>query len=115
MLRPYSHPVVAVRSGYAVAFSRNRFTSVARRDFCRAALFLWISPLRAARSSTRAASAYATAAASAVAAARTCFRAVRRDERCARLRMVRARAWRIAFLADLIFGMAQKVDGKLHR
>src|SRR2546427_5048349 len=32
-----------------------------------------------------------------------------------RLRMVRVRAWRIAFFADLIFGMARKVDGKLRR
>src|SRR5207249_8030086 len=90
------------RCNYADAFARSRFTRAARRDFCRAALFLWIRPLRAARSSTRAASAYAAAAASAVAAARTCFSAVRSDERCARLRMVRERAWRIAFLADLI-------------
>src|SRR2546421_7880185 len=29
--------------------------------------------------------------------------------------MVRVRAWRIAFFADLIFGMARKVDGKLRR
>src|SRR5882762_6794367 len=74
-----------------------------------------MSPLRAARSSTRAASAYATAAASAVAAARTCFSAVRSEERCALLRTVRERAWRIAFFADLIFGMARKVGGKLRR
>jgi len=31
------------------------------------------------------------------------------------LRMVRERAWRIAFFADLIFGMARKLDGKLRR
>src|SRR5882672_6998693 len=74
-----------------------------------------MSPLRAARSSTRAASAYATAAASAVAAARTCFSAVRNEERCPLLRMVRERAWRIAFFADLIFGMARKLEGKLRR
>src|SRR5467141_5421255 len=74
-----------------------------------------MSPLRAARSSTRAASAYATAAASAVAAARTCFSAVRSEERCALLRTVRERAWRIAFFADLIFGMARKLGGKLRR
>jgi Zn-dependent protease len=48
-----------------------------------------------------------------VAAARTCLRAVRSEERCALLRIVRERAWRIAFFADLIFGMARKVDGKL--
>src|SRR5207249_6412524 len=100
---------------YADAFSLSLFTSAARRDFCRAALFLWMSPLRAARSRTLAARAYAAAAASAVAAARTCFSAVRSDERWARLRMVRVRAWRIAFFADLIFGMARKVDGKLRR
>src|SRR5258707_11567910 len=29
--------------------------------------------------------------------------------------MVRERAWRIAFFADLIFGMARKLDGKLRR
>jgi len=54
-------------------------------------------------------------AASAVAAARTRFNAVRSDERWSLLRTVRLRAWRIAFFADLIFGMARKLDGKLRR
>src|SRR5439155_310407 len=81
-----------------------------------------MSPLRAARSSSRAAIANALPAASPVTAVRTRFTAVRRAERCPLLRTARVRAWRIAFLADLIFGTSQglpsegrKLDGKLRR
>ena len=56
--------------------------------------------MRAARSSRRTAALYAFAAASAVLASRTRFTAVRRAERCARLRVVRVRDWRRAFFAQ---------------
>src|SRR5205809_962979 len=76
----------------------------AKRALCRAALFLWISPRRAARSSTRTAVRYASCAAAADVAARTRLTAVRSAERCARLWMACARPCRIAFFADLILG-----------
>src|SRR3977135_2064660 len=44
-----------------------------------------------------------------------CFSAVRSEGRCALFPAGRARAWRIAFFADLIFGMARKLGGKLRR
>src|SRR5260370_23138256 len=78
-----------------------RCTTAAGRDLWRPALLLWISPLRAARSSNCAAARYAALAWSRLVAVRTRFTAVRRAERWAWLRRLRARPWRIAFLADL--------------
>lgn len=67
----------------------------------RAALFAWISPLRAARSSSR----VAVSLASALAPGAFAFlSAVRNAERCARLRTVAARDLRMFFFADAIFG-----------
>lgn len=72
----------------------------------RAAAFLWIRPLRAARSSVVTASARA----SAVASLATAFlRAVRSAERCARLRACAARDFRIFFFAEAMFGMTAVV------
>src|SRR3954463_13637695 len=67
----------------------------------RAALFRWMSPLRAARSSSFAAASLTSAVAP---GALAFFSAVRRAERCARLRTVAARDLRMFFLADAIFG-----------
>ena len=67
----------------------------------RAALFRWMSPFRAARSSSFAAASLTSAVAS---GAFAFFSAVRRAERCARLRTVAARDLRMFFLADAIFG-----------
>lgn len=69
--------------------------------FFRAAAFLWISPFRAERSSSWMARALSPSAASGAAAL---FNAVRSEERWARLRTVAARAFRMFFLADAIFG-----------
>ena len=69
--------------------------------FCLAAAFLWISPLRAARSSKRVAACRISSLASADFAF---LRAVRSSERCARLRMAAARDLRRFFLADAILG-----------
>src|SRR5260370_25031919 len=60
-----------------------RCTTAASRDLWRAALLLWISPLRAARSSNCAAARYAALAWSRLVAVRTRFTAVRRAERWA--------------------------------
>ena len=60
----------------------------------RAALFRWMSPLRAARSSNFAAVSLTSAVAP---GAFAFFRAVRRAERCARLRAVAARDLRMFF------------------
>ena len=79
-------------------------TYFASLDLFRAALFLWINPLRAARSSNLTAAAYACVASCFVPAARTRFSAVRRVERCARLTMAWRRDCRIAFLEDSKFG-----------
>jgi hypothetical protein len=66
-----------------------------------AALLGWINPFRAARSS----SVVAVALASAVASGAFAFlSAVRKAERCARLRTVAARDLRMFFFADAIFG-----------
>ena len=60
-----------------------------------------MSPLRAARSSSFAAASLTSAVAS---GAFAFFNAVRRAERCARLRTVAARDLRMFFFADAIFG-----------
>jgi hypothetical protein len=73
----------------------------ASRLLWRAAAFLWINPLRAARSSRLTAASFSSAEAP---VARACLRAVRKAERCARLRTVAARDLRMFFLADAIFG-----------
>ena len=70
----------------------------------RAALFRWMSPLRAARSSSFAAANFTSAVAP---GALSFLSAVRNAERCARLRAVAARDLRMFFLADAIFGTKQ--------
>lgn len=80
------------------------FTYFANLDLFLAALFLWINPFRAARSSSRTAAPYACVASSLVVALRTRFTAVRRADRWARFSTAWRRDWRIAFLADLICG-----------
>jgi hypothetical protein len=70
-------------------------------DLCRAALFLWISPLRAARSSRLTAD---TATSGVAPSARAFLSAVRRADRCARLRTAAARDFRMFFLAEAMFG-----------
>jgi hypothetical protein len=67
----------------------------------RAALFGWMRPLRAARSSSFVAVALVSALAS---GAFAFLSAVRKAERCARLRTVAARDLRMFFFADAIFG-----------
>src|SRR5258708_16941648 len=67
----------------------------------RAAVFLWISPLRAARSSRLVASSLTSAVAS---DALALFSTVRRLARCARLRMFAARDLRMFFFAESILG-----------
>ena len=77
------------------------FNFFAMRLFCRAAAFLWMRPLRAARSR----SVVATARTSADAPSTLAFlRAVRNAERCARLRAWAARDFRMFFFAEAIFG-----------
>jgi len=67
----------------------------------RAALLRWMSPLRAARSRSFAAASFTSVEAP---GALAFLSAVRRAERCARLRTVAARDLRMFFLADAIFG-----------
>lgn len=71
------------------------------RDFWRAAVFRWISPLRAARSSRLAAS---RRVADSAPGALAFLSAVRSAARCERLRAVAARAFRMFFFADAILG-----------
>lgn len=79
----------------------------AMRLLWRAAAFLWISPLRAALSS----SVTATATSSPGAVSTCAFlRAVRRAERWARFRAMAALDLRMFFFADAIFG----TDAFLH-
>src|SRR5947209_1029558 len=101
----------AMRGGASRRLNKRRrfyfesfLTAAARRDLCRAAVFRWMRFFRAARSRSCTADRYAWAAWSAEVALRTRLSAVRRAERWARLCWVCARAWRIAFLADLIRG-----------
>src|SRR5436853_393600 len=103
----------AMRGGASRRLNKRRrfyfesfLTAAARRDLCRAAVFRWMRFFRAARSRSCTADRYAWAAWSAEVALRTRLSAVRRAERWARLCWVCARAWRIAFLADLIRGTA---------
>jgi hypothetical protein len=76
-------------------------------DLCRAALFGWISPLRAARSS-RAVAAFFAAGVDPGAFA--FFTAVRSAARCARLRTAAARDLRMFFLAEAILGTKRSLD-----
>ena len=86
-------------------------TAFVRWLFCRAARFLCTSPLRAARSSRL----MAADRSSAVAVGALAFlSAVRSAERCARLRTVAARDFRMFFFADAIFG-TKKLSGKFGR
>jgi hypothetical protein len=75
--------------------------ALARRLLWRAALFGWMSPLRAARSRRTTATFLASGVEP---AAFAFFNAVRSAERCARLRTVAARDFRIFFSAEAIFG-----------
>jgi hypothetical protein len=101
-LRRNPTPILRVTQPYfAAAFA------LASRDFWRAALFLWISPLRAERSSRLVATVFCAGVASADLAV---FRAVRRAERCARLRTAAARDFRMFFLADAILGTKRSLD-----
>ena len=73
----------------------------------RAALFGWISPFRAARSSSLVAAFFASGVEPATLAFLT---AVRNAARCARLRTAAARDLRMFFLADAILGTKRSLD-----
>jgi hypothetical protein len=76
-------------------------TGFARRLFRRAAAFLWMSPFRAALSSSCTASVFTSGDASGAAAF---LSAVRSAERWERLRMAAARDFRMFFFAEAILG-----------
>jgi hypothetical protein len=73
----------------------------------RAAVFLWIKPLRAARSRSLVAASLDSAEACGSFAF---LSAVRRAERCARLRTVAARDLRMFFLPDAILGTKRNLQ-----
>ena len=76
------------------------FAAFARRLLCLAAAFLWISPLREARSR----SLTAANLSSAFPAEEARLRAVRRADLCARFRIAAARDFRMFFFAEAILG-----------
>lgn len=77
------------------------YFAFASRDFCRAAAFMWMSPLRAARSSS--CTAFALSAGD-EASTFAVFIAVRSVARWERLRAVAVRVLRMFFFADAILG-----------
>jgi len=77
------------------------YFALASFDFWRAAAFLWISPLRADRSSS--CTAFMRSAGEASVDFAT-FMAVRSAARCDRLRAVAVRVLRMFFFADAILG-----------
>ena len=76
------------------------FADFASRLLCRAAAFLWISPLREARSR----SLTAASLSSAVPAEEARLSAVRRADLWARFRIAAARDFRMFFFAEAILG-----------
>src|SRR3982074_1793706 len=76
------------------------FAAFASRLLCRAAAFLWISPLRDARSR----SLTAASLSSAFPAEDARLSAVRRADLCARFRIAAARDFRMFFFAEAILG-----------